>query len=95
MMELVVDLAARSAVPLATVNTRSTGYWVLDLTVLTVFGAWLFRRAHKNRIQQRRLQDAPKPGPGAAPGWYPDSYDATLLRYFDGRNWTTATKPFE
>lgn len=29
----------------------------------------------------------------ATPGWYPDHSDATLLRYFDGRQWTSATRP--
>ena len=36
------------------------------------------------------------PGAGpvsAAPGWYPDAQNASLLRYFDGRAWTESTRP--
>jgi hypothetical protein len=29
----------------------------------------------------------------AAPGWYPDPSHANLTRYFDGRDWTSATAP--
>jgi hypothetical protein len=28
-----------------------------------------------------------------APGWYPDPNDAGLVRYFDGRVWTSSTQP--
>jgi hypothetical protein len=28
-----------------------------------------------------------------AANWYPDPNDPTVLRYFDGRNWTAQTKP--
>jgi len=27
------------------------------------------------------------------PGWYPDSFDPTIQRYFDGTNWTANTAP--
>ena len=30
--------------------------------------------------------------PGTAPGWYPDQTDSSLLRYFDGQNWTSQTR---
>lgn len=30
---------------------------------------------------------------GRAPGWYPDQNDPSLLRYFDGRMWTSSTQP--
>jgi Protein of unknown function (DUF2510) len=29
----------------------------------------------------------------AAPGWYPDPNDSSLMRYFDGRVWTSSTQP--
>ncbi|GFG78550.1 DUF2510 domain-containing protein [Mycobacterium paragordonae] len=29
----------------------------------------------------------------SAAGWYPDPSNPTVLRYFDGQNWTPATKP--
>lgn len=28
-----------------------------------------------------------------APGWYPDPNDPNMMRYFDGRNWTSETTP--
>ena len=39
---------------------------------------------------ERRLSGAPT---GPAPGWYPDPNDARLIRYFDGRVWTSSTQP--
>ncbi|MDT5347977.1 MAG: hypothetical protein QOH91_1264 [Mycobacterium sp.] len=30
---------------------------------------------------------------GAAPGWYPDPQNGSMLRYFDGRMWTLSTQP--
>jgi hypothetical protein len=30
---------------------------------------------------------------GAAPGWYHDPRDPTVMRYFDGRPWTSSTGP--
>jgi MFS superfamily sulfate permease-like transporter len=29
-----------------------------------------------------------------APGWYPDPNDSSLMRYFDGRVWTSSTQPW-
>jgi hypothetical protein len=31
--------------------------------------------------------------PVTAPGWYPDQNDPNLVRYFDGRIWTSSTQP--
>ena len=36
---------------------------------------------------------APTPPPVSPPGWYPDSNDPTLQRYFDGHSWTSHTAP--
>lgn len=32
-------------------------------------------------------------GGGPVPGWYPDPKDPTAMRYFDGRNWVTNSRP--
>lgn len=34
-----------------------------------------------------------QPEPESAAGWYPDPGDPWLVRYFDGRTWTSATQP--
>jgi hypothetical protein len=49
-----------------------------------------------------RLTDSPKSEPYVphawpvppitAPGWYPDSSNPNLLRYYDGQQWTSATR---
>lgn len=36
---------------------------------------------------------APPPPPSVPAGWYPDSADAVLLRYWDGEQWTEHTAP--
>jgi Protein of unknown function (DUF2510) len=35
----------------------------------------------------------PTSAPLNAPGWYPDNTDPNLVRYFDGGQWTSATRP--
>jgi hypothetical protein len=46
-------------------------------------------------VQQPVQQPAPQPvaTSGLAPGWYPDQNDSNLMRYFDGRVWTSQTQP--
>jgi hypothetical protein len=49
-----------------------------------------------------RLTDSPKSepyvphawpaSPVTAPGWYPDGSNPNLLRYYDGQQWTQATR---
>ncbi|MDT5218226.1 MAG: hypothetical protein QOF15_331 [Mycobacterium sp.] len=49
-----------------------------------------------------RLTDSPKSepyvphawpvSPITAPGWYPDGSNPNLLRYYDGQQWTSATR---
>ena len=47
------------------------------------------------------VKSSSNPSPGRPPGqqaavaanWYPDPNDPTLMRYFDGRNWTSQTAP--
>lgn len=37
--------------------------------------------------------DVPGAPTTSAPGWYPDPNDSHLVRYFDGRVWTSSTQP--
>ncbi|MFE3441520.1 DUF2510 domain-containing protein [Nocardia sp. NPDC059180] len=34
-----------------------------------------------------------RPPAAMAPGWYPDHADPSLLRWFDGQQWTPQTQP--
>lgn len=36
---------------------------------------------------------SPRKPPAAPPGWYPDTIDPLLMRYFDGQQWTEHTAP--
>ncbi len=45
-------------------------------------------------LRSTREREGPAPliaPPGPVPGWYPDRTDPRLLRYFDGRSWTSWT----
>ncbi|OBI88551.1 DUF2510 domain-containing protein [Mycobacterium asiaticum] len=73
------------------------------LLVLLVFGAVAIAVVAAVIVVLVRLADSPKTesyvphawpaSPVTAPGWYPDPSDPTLRRYFDGRQWTSATQP--
>ncbi len=45
------------------------------------------RRTNVRPLRHDRLMHAP-PSPGARPGWYPDPWDRTRWRWFDGWTWT-------
>jgi hypothetical protein len=64
--------------------------------IAAVFGLYMYRRriAGKGGPQAGQTGYAPPFGSQqGAPGWYPDANDQTLMRYFDGRSWTSDTKP--
>jgi len=43
-------------------------------------------------VQQRAVQQ-PTATSGLAPGWYPDQNESNLVRYYDGRVWTSQPQP--
>ena len=50
------------------------------------------------RAQEQAVQQSPAPASPQAPqlppaGWYPDQVDASLVRWFDGTQWTEFTQP--
>ncbi|OBK94377.1 hypothetical protein A5645_16605 [Mycobacterium asiaticum] len=73
------------------------------LLVLLVFGGVAIAAVAAVIVVLVRLADSPKTesyvphawpaSPVTAPGWYPDPSDPALRRYFDGRQWTSATQP--
>ncbi|HET7668028.1 MAG TPA: DUF2510 domain-containing protein [Mycobacterium sp.] len=44
-------------------------------------------------IQQQPVVQQPPATSGLAPGWYPDQNESNLVRYYDGRVWTSQTQP--
>lgn len=66
----------------------------LLLFVIGILGAIIsaiVRAAHPNPARQIHSPVDQQAGP--APGWYPDPRDPHLMRYFDGRVWTSSTQP--
>jgi|HubBroStandDraft_3_1064219.scaffolds.fasta_scaffold536294_1 hypothetical protein len=82
---------------------------VLSLLGLFVGIPWLMVRTSRKRLRLRHLQlkdlearererrqnpyGVSGAAPAPAPGWYPDPRDPSLVRYFDGRVWTSSTQP--
>ncbi len=70
---------------------------VLIVAAVIAVVMWVIRasaapRASRPIVEDRRPVVEDRQG-GLAPGWYPDQNDPHLTRYFDGRMWTTATRP--
>jgi ABC-type multidrug transport system permease subunit len=72
-------------------------------SVLRVFVGWILLLALAGvlvsvivvLVQRSSPPSSPPstPSMGLAPGWYPDQSDPNLMRYFDGRTWTSGTAP--
>lgn len=83
----------------------STAGALVGLTTLAVFALLIYgvvvviRSIARSAAQQRRMSSLPPPSPeigapaGGSPGWYVDPGNAQILRYYDGRHWTSATRP--
>ena len=70
------------------------------LIVAAVIGVvmWVVRAAAAPRssrpvVEERRPLVVSEGHGSLTAGWYPDQNDPNLSRYFDGRMWTTATRP--
>jgi len=83
-------------------NSLNSLIWLLILiliiaAVVLVVRAVLAPRAselHSERsVVQQPVMQQPVATSGLAPGWYPDQNDPNLMRYFDGRVWTSQTQP--
>jgi Protein of unknown function (DUF2510) len=69
-------------------------WWSLTLLILVFVVTIYFARKRARRQNSTFGQDSAGswPQPGTAPGWYPDQNDSSLMRYFDGQNWTSQTR---
>jgi uncharacterized membrane protein YbjE (DUF340 family) len=71
-----------------------TKYLGLLLFVIGIIGAIIsaiVRAAQRSRARQ--IQSPFGMATSSAPGWYPDPHVGNLMRYFDGRVWTSSTHP--
>jgi hypothetical protein len=75
--------------------------WLLILIVVIAVVVWAVRFAlaphggqtyREQRVVQQPVAQQPSPSGGLAPGWYPDQNDHTMMRYYDGRVWTSETR---
>jgi hypothetical protein len=58
--------------------------------------AWYVSLSVKHRLQtlgQTQIQSPFGTATSSAPGWYADPHDGNLMRYFDGRMWTSSSHP--
>lgn len=53
----------------------------------------LIQASSNPRAPSTTAAPPPTQQPAVAANWYPDPSDPTLMRYFDGRNWTSQTTP--
>jgi Protein of unknown function (DUF2510) len=75
--------------------------WLLIVIVVIAVVVWALRTAmaprggrtyREERVVQQPVAQQPPQSSGLAPGWYPDQNDHRLMRYYDGRVWTSETR---
>ncbi len=73
----------------------SPWHWIILLIVLGLLGAGVYGIVLLVKSSTRSAQPytGPAISPTTAPGWYPDTADPSILRYFDGQVWTPSAKP--
>jgi Protein of unknown function (DUF2510) len=64
----------------------------VDLVVVLIVVAVVPKVRSRSKLKPGQ---PPTQQAAVAPGWYPDPQDRNLMRYFDGRAWTSATAPRE
>jgi hypothetical protein len=50
------------------------------------------RTYREQTVVREPVQQQPIQSGGLAPGWYPDQNDHRMVRYYDGRVWTSETR---
>jgi hypothetical protein len=75
--------------------------WLLIVIVIIAVVIWAVRAAlaprgggsyREETVVQQPVAQQPAPSSGLAPGWYPDQNDHSMMRYYDGRVWTSETR---
>jgi hypothetical protein len=76
--------------------------WLLIVIVVIAVVVWAVRMAFAPRegrtyrertvVQQPQPQPQPQQAGSLSPGWYPDQNDHQMMRYYDGRVWTSETR---
>ncbi|OBA87626.1 hypothetical protein A5662_25835 [Mycobacteriaceae bacterium 1482268.1] len=83
-------------------GTINSLIWLLIVIVVIAVIVWAVRvafaprggREYRERtvVQQPTPSQQPPPSGSLAPGWYPDQNDHRMMRYYDGRVWTSETR---
>jgi hypothetical protein len=75
--------------------------WLLIVIVVIAVIVWAVRMAlapregrtyREQTVVQQPIAQQPAQSSGLAPGWYPDQNDHRMMRYYDGRVWTSETR---
>jgi uncharacterized protein DUF2510 len=75
--------------------------WLLIVIVVIAVIIWAVRmalaprgdRTYRERtVVQQPPPQQPAPSGSLSPGWYPDQNDHRMMRYYDGRVWTSETR---
>lgn len=83
------------------VGSLNSLIWLLVVIVVIAVVVWAVRTALAPRggqpyrehtvVEQPVTQRPDAPG-SLTPGWYPDQNDHRMVRYYDGRVWTSETR---
>jgi hypothetical protein len=78
-------------------GSLSIWHWLILLIILAIivgavvgFVVLIVRLTKPKSVNPSGVPGVPT---ATAPGWYPDPNDSSLVRYFDGRVWTSSTQP--
>jgi hypothetical protein len=83
------------------VGSLNSLIWLLLLILVIAAVVWVVRvalaprggRTHREHtVVEQPVSAQPAPSSGLAPGWYPDQNDHRMMRYYDGRVWTSETR---
>jgi len=83
------------------VGSLNSIVWLLIVIVIIAVVVWAVRMAMAPRegrtyreqtVVQQPVAQQPAQSSGLTPGWYPDQNDHAMMRYYDGRVWTSETR---